>query len=178
MPLPLPPRFIYWLTIALTLILTAMMALWDARLQAVIPAVGIIDLEFAGHTAQARWLMELWAYEAPGVLSRLQQWDTLYPLLYGLSLGWTCSWAVGGLKAGVWRQVGCDLSWLVFLATVLDLIENLGLWQVMRGSTAELWPRLAWWCAWGKFAILMTVAVYLLSCVVLLGGRRLLSRHA
>lgn len=63
--------------------------------------------------------------------------------------------------------IGVVLAWAQLLAGVLDAVENWVLYRILMGATCTYLPRIAWWCAAVKFAIVVAGLVFLLRAVVL-----------
>ena len=64
------------------------------------------------------------------------------------------------------------LSWAVFLAAILDIIENIALVNILFGPLVSPWPEIARWCAIPKFVLIFIGIVYVIyGGVVALVGR-------
>lgn len=122
---------------------------------------GVISLELAHTTDQARLVLASWDEAARVDAALVVGMDCLFLLCYALFLSLMCVQVGGQLYA--WHQVpalmGVILSWAVLLAGVADAVENVALIQILRGSELSLWPALSYWSAVPKFVtILLSVA--------------------
>jgi hypothetical protein len=80
---------------------------------------------------------------------------------------------LGALQLGAYWQplatFGVLVAWGQLLAGLLDMVEDLGLIQVLAGTRNEAWPRLARYCAQAKFSLVglgITVGLFGLYALV------------
>jgi hypothetical protein len=60
------------------------------------------------------------------------------------------------------RIAGFMLAWGQFPAALFDAVENLVFFQILNGSTQEMWPLIAWCCAFVKFTLVGMGWLYIL----------------
>ena len=67
-----------------------------------------------------------------------------------------CFWAAALFRERGYRKTGWLASlvaWAQWPAAVFDYVENIALWGELRGTIADPWPRIAFFCATIKFAL-------------------------
>lgn len=166
---------LFWSLFALTLVVMAGLLWIGAPLKNEAAPDGILSFEFAGTVEAATRILTAWGPEGRVHAGLSLGLDYLFLVLYPLSIGLACLLVAEGLKrrwAGL-AKAGRVLAWAQPVAGLLDAIENFALIKLLLGSTAPLWPTLAWWTALPKFLIVAAGLLYVLVGLVL----RLLSRR-
>jgi hypothetical protein len=136
---------------------------------------GIIAFEFAGNVDNAEKMKSAWKEEFRDLQLAWRSifLDFLFILAYSTALGLAC--VLGqelyqshnfGAKLGL-PWIGGLFAWGVFVAGMLDVIENLALMVVLRGTRHEIWPQLAYSCAALKFALLFAAIWYCVPWLVM-----------
>jgi hypothetical protein len=135
---------------------------------------GIVSLEFAGSADKVERILQLWGEEGVTEAVRNTRLDYVFLLLYSTTIAAGCLWGSEAFRAGRWgRKAGEVLAWGQALAALLDATENVALLKVLRGSIEEPWPKVAFWCALPKFALIVAGIIYGIACaIVWLAGRR------
>jgi len=64
--------------------------------------------------------------------------------------------------------MGVFLAWAQFIAAILDAVENYALIRVLLGSSQNLWPALARFCAGPKFFIVTAGLLYVIFGLILI----------
>jgi hypothetical protein len=133
---------------------------------------GIVDFEFAGTLEKADAIMMRWGaagLEAALLNTRL---DFIFILFYA-AWGYLALQSLGAREPSLrLRSLARQLSYAMIAAGVLDVLENICMFQTMGSSREALFPLAAWWLAAVKFACI--VASLLLMLV--LWGRKLIKR--
>ena len=88
--------------------------------------------------------------------------DYLFMVAYAGAIGLGCALVADRLAGGnsLLSLVGRALAWGQFGAALLDAIENYALIRLLLGSEGAVWPALAKWCAFFKFAIVALGLAY------------------
>ena len=128
----------------------------------------IVDFELAGTVSKSTDIINAWT-----PLERIHAgfslgFDFLYMPVYSTTIALACVWAAGVFRSGVWKSIGRALAWGLWLAAILDAIENLALMSNLFGSPIEPFPALAALCAALKFGLILAGLLYV---VVGVGGR-------
>lgn len=136
---------------------------------------GIVAFEFAGNVDNAEKMKSAWKEEFGDLQLAWRSifLDFAFILAYSTALGLACvlgqelyqSQNIGVKLAFPW--IGGLFAWGVFVAGLLDVIENLALMVVLRGTRHEIWPQLAYSCAALKFLFLGTAICYSLPWLVM-----------
>jgi hypothetical protein len=155
-------RKTFWSLLGTTLLLLVILNMVSAPLNTAAAPYGIISFEFARTQSAAQAMLASWDAAAQLHAAFSLGLDYLYMPLYATAIGLASILAAGVLRdkkmplagAGAW------LAWALWLAAGFDALENVALLQVLFGSTAALYPALAFWCAAFKFTIIFIGLVY------------------
>lgn len=156
---------LWWLLLALTIVLTIVLQAVDAPLKTPAAPHGIVSFELAGTAPAAQSILDSWDIDARAHAGFSLGLDYLYMPAYALTIGLACVWAARGM--GRRRQWLGGLGWaLAFglgVAALLDAVENYALTTMLFGGAAAPWPAVARWCATGKFALIIAGLAYALA---------------
>jgi len=162
---PVRRRWLWWVLLALTIILTVVLQAVDAPLKTPVAPQGIVSYELAGTTAAAQSILDSWDVNAKVHAGFSLGLDYLYMPVYALTIGLACVWAARVL--GSWKRwlgsLGRVLAFGLGLAALLDATENFALTTMLFSAAADPWPAVARWCATGKFALIIAGLVYVLA---------------
>ncbi|MGJ5817770.1 hypothetical protein [Paludibaculum fermentans] len=133
---------------------------------------GIVSLELAASAKTAQTILEEWRGDHPGISMednldkmvqqvpkgkdelalRLIMLDFVFLLAYAAALSMSCVWLArrSGLPA-----LGVGLGWAIWLAALLDALENTLLLRLMNGSLENSTALAACLCALVKFALFL-----------------------
>ena len=160
---------LWWVLLALTIILTVVLQAVDTPLKTSAAPQGIVSYEFAGTTVAAQGILDSWDAGARVNAGFSLGLDYLYMPIYALTIGMACAWAarvLGSRKHGL-GSLGRVLAFGLGLAALLDATENYALTTMLFSAAADPWPAVARWCATGKFALIIAGLVYVLVGFVL-----------
>lgn len=132
----------------------------------------IVDFEFAGTKSKTTDILDAWT-----PMDRIHAgfslgFDYLYMPIYSTTIALACVWAATMFRSGGWRSIGLMLAWGLWLAAMLDAIENLALISNLFGTPIDPFPALAAVCAALKFGLILLGLLYILVA----GGARLVKR--
>jgi hypothetical protein len=121
-----------------------------------------LSFEFAGDLAVAQEMIESWKPRGEVFAGVILGFDYLFMVAYALTIGLGCVLVARSLseRFKTLSSVGIVLAWAMFLAALLDALENYALIRVLLGSGNELWPVVAKWCAGPKFIIIALGLLY------------------
>lgn len=57
-------------------------------------------------------------------------------------------------------SVGIRLAYLQVVTASMDVLENFGLWRMLKNSTSEFWPQLAYTCSIAKYVLIIISLLY------------------
>lgn len=160
-----------WLITAMVLALamTAFFTVVGRPLTTDVAGSGIISFEFAGSLENAQAILASWDNRTKMVAAFSLGLDFLYPLVYASAISLGC--VRGADRVGLNRPqvaaAGYWLAWGAWLAALLDYIENMALLLLLFGSTAAVWPPLAFMCAAVKFILVIAAIFYTLAAWLL-----------
>jgi hypothetical protein len=137
---------------------------------------GIVSFELAGTVPAAQRMLASWQGEARIYAGLSLGLDFLFMPAYAGAIG-LGSVLVGRAlrrRAIWWETAGMLLSWVLPLAAILDVVENIALIRLLLGATETIWPTLARWCALPKFALVALGLVFIVAggLLTLLDRRR------
>lgn len=150
----------------------------------------IVNLELASSVKAATAILEEWKADHPGIsyenkpetliqqvpkgkdelALNLTMLDFLFLLAYSSALSMSCVWLAHGTA---WPQVGVLLGWAIWLAALMDAVENTLLIRLLNGNVSDSAISTTRLCALGKFAIFLAALGF--TCYGLwTSGRRFL----
>lgn len=164
MAYPIPVRLrlpIFLVSLLLTIVVAWLMT---APLMTEHAPFGIVSLELARFPEVARRVIDSWTVEQQAQAAAGVRLDFLWLICYSTSLSLACVWAAGIQRCSDFLvKIGYFLAWLLWLAALLDAVENVALLQMLGGDTAPLWPALSYWAALLKFDIVILGLLYVLA---------------
>ena len=157
------PAFIV-LAVAAVLLMAALQVL-GAPLKTDAAPAGIVSFEVAGDLTSAQAILGSWAGTGQVYAGLQLGLDFLFIVAYTGAIALGCALCAQALQDRGWRfaPLGLTLSWALFVAGLLDCIENYALIQLLVGGQDALLPLVARWCAIPKFAIVAAGLVYVVA---------------
>jgi len=161
-PVDLLPFTLFWPFLIATLSVMAVFQILDRPLRTPAAPNGIVSFELAGNVDAARAMIESWDERARLYTAFGLGFDYLFMLLYATTIAIACLWSADVYALAGWSLAGWGglLAWGVWIAAVLDGIENYSLWQLLKGPVTNPWPGVARWCASIKFALIAIGILY------------------
>lgn len=165
----------FWLRLALTLALLAVMSLVGAPLNTPAAPAGIISFELAGTLERSQAMMDSWDARARMLAAFGLGFDYVFMLAYASLFALAVSLAGRALAAAGFPLAGAavPLSRAQWLAAGLDALENIALAVLLLGAPAEPWPLIAAVCAGVKFGLLFLGLVYAFYGLAVWGVRKI-----
>lgn len=120
----------------------------------------IIDYELAGSAAKAAEIIAVWDASSRVKAGFNLGLDFLYLLVYSTTIALACSWGATVFRLKAWHATGILLAWGLWLAALLDAMENYALATVLLVNIAEPYPQIAQICALGKFGLILLGLAY------------------
>jgi len=160
---------------AITLPLIGVMNLIDRHLINSQAVHGIISFELAGNFRHSQQLLASWNASAKVWAGLSLGVDYLFIAAYSLFLALCCYKIATGflLKKRFFYHLGMSLSWLIFVAALLDIIENYSLIRLLFGSQASFFSGLAFYCAGLKFILISFGIIYIVWALLRFGLSKL-----
>jgi len=161
-----------------TLVVMLALTMLGAPLRTEHAPLGIVSFEFAKALPQAQRMIDSWGQTGQVYAALNLGLDYLFLVLYPGSIALGCALTSDFLiyKQRFLSETGVILSWAQFGAGGLDVLENAALIKVLFGSRQPVWPELAWWCAFIKFAIVLAGLTYVVAGVVRMLWRMIYER--
>jgi hypothetical protein len=113
---------------------------------------GIISLELARDAEEVNQILNSWAANRKYAIFSVG-FDYLFIVFYSITIALACVYAanVFVVHSPLWAKIGFALAWGVFLAGLLDVVENFALYKMLFDSPKEIWPKISRPCAQIKF---------------------------
>jgi hypothetical protein len=156
-------RALWTVSIAATLVITIVLNIVDEPLITTEAPYGIVSFELAGGAEQAQAIIGSWDERARQFAAFSLGFDFLYILAYSTLISVGCVIAATNIRTANWPLwgSGISLAWGMWLAALLDGVENLCLSLILlAGASASLWPAIARICALSKFGLLFVGLVF------------------
>lgn len=140
-------------------------ALTNQPLENAAAPFGILSLQFTGGMSSAMRILNSWGETERLYAAFNLGFDYLFLMVYALFLSAACSWLARARQSASKGFLGAGflLAWAMFAAAVFDMIENVALWQLLRGSMNAYWPILATACATVKFGVILAGIGYIVT---------------
>ena len=141
---------------------------------------GIVSLQLAHTAERSQEIIGSWGTAARDNAQSGLLLDFLFPLCYSTALTIVCFWAAALFRErGYWKTgwLASLVAWAQWPAAAFDYVENIALWVQLRGTVADPWPRIAFYCATIKF-LLVAAALGVLVAALIVWILRLRSRPA
>lgn len=141
---------------------------------------GIVSLQLAHTAERSQEIIGSWGTAARDNAQSGLLLDFLFPLCYSTALTIVCFWATALFRErGYWKTgwLASLVAWAQWPAAAFDYVENIALWVQLRGTVADPWPRIAFYCATIKF-LLVAAALGVLVAALIVWILRLRSRPA
>jgi hypothetical protein len=149
----------FFALLGLTLFLMVISQLINAPLKNQTAPASIVSFELARSSTKAQEMVASWDARAQLFASFGLGFDYLFMPAYAFTISLACLLAAGR-HAGWFASIGAWLGGGLFLAALLDAIENIGLWNSLLGNYNSIWPQVSFWCASFKFALILLGIVY------------------
>ncbi|MEA3349814.1 MAG: hypothetical protein U9Q82_04255 [Chloroflexota bacterium] len=157
-------RRVFWPLLGLTLLIIFVFNLTGAPLNTAAAPCGILSYELAGSVSNAEAILASWDSIARERAAFSLGLDFLFIPVYVSAITCGCGMAAGALRRRGWPLASLDaaagIAWGLFLAGLLDVVENIALSIVLFGIPTAPWPQVAYWCALPKFALVFFGIVY------------------
>ena len=137
----------------------------------------IVSFELARTPEVASKIMLEW--EEKGLIANAKKsiyLDFVFLVLYSLSIALGCLVLSIFTGSDFLIRAGQVLSKIVPLAGLFDVIENLAMLKSLSGEVSMLSTTVAYWFALIKFLIVVFAIIFVLSCLIFGGLRRILNR--
>ncbi len=146
-------------------LLMAVLQVLGAPLKTDAAPAGIVSFEVAGDLTSTQTILRSWAGTGQVYAGLQLGLDFLFIVAYTGAIALGCALCAQALQDRGWRfaPLGLLLAWALFIAGLLDCIENYALIQLLVGSQNALLPLVAQWCAIPKFAIVAAGLVYVVA---------------
>ena len=175
---------LFFMFLALTLILFAIFRVLDQPLHTDAAPGGIVSFELAGNPQTARAITDSWKQLSlllssvagqpnPDIVNVAYVFaafglglDYLFMPLYALALA-LATLLVSGRHSGWMKSLGVTAGYGAFAAALFDAVENYALLQMLLGNIQSSYPVLAAFCAILKFGLLAFGVLYALAAWLL-----------
>lgn len=163
-------RQLFWLFFLLTI---AYM-IWVRNYLFPLSSDELIQFEIAKTVDKAQSIIREWKntgkYEL-GVKSTYFAY--IFMVLYTVAIALGCRFISACTGNEILMKGGKGFAWLIIVATLCDLVENIALSQTIRGDISQWNVSLAYDLARAKFSIVIVCILFMLTCALYWGISRL-----
>ncbi|MCF7823334.1 MAG: hypothetical protein K9N35_04105 [Candidatus Marinimicrobia bacterium] len=152
----------FWVLFAFTIVVIIGMQLTGGPLKTDAAPGGIVTFEIIGTLEGSLDIINSWQGQSMTWAGINMGLDFLFIVLYSLTLAMACRLIADKFVHPLIKQSGIWLARAVFLAAMLDVIENIALIKLLTGSQSEFLPILARWCALPKFFLIILALIYVI----------------
>jgi hypothetical protein len=131
---------------------------------------GIVSLQLARTTEASQEIIGSWDKAARDNAQSGLLLDFLFPVCYSTALTVVCFWAAMLFRErGYWKTglLAALIAWAQWPAAAFDYVENIALWVQLRGTIADPWPAIAFYCATIKFLLVAAALCVLVAALVI-----------
>ena len=148
-------------------LLTIAYMIWVRNYLAPLSSDEIVQFEIAKTTHRAQAIIDNWKltgkYDA-GVKSTYFAY--IFMVLYTLAIALGCRFFSACTHNEIMTKGGKGFAWLIILATICDLIENIALSHTLHGPISQWNVTLAYNLARIKFSIVIVCLLFMLTCLL------------
>jgi hypothetical protein len=124
----------------------------------------IVDFEFCHTVDRANAILNSWNQVARVQAAFSLGFDYLYIPVYSTTIALACVWAANLLGTNrIWHNMGMLFAWGIWVAAILDCVENYALLTMLQGPVVNPYPAIASLCASGKFSLILLGLVF---CII------------
>ena len=165
------------LTFIFSAVLLIAMHTFDRPLRTPDAPRGIVSFELAKNYEQSRQILNSWDAKAKIRAALSLGLDYLFLIVYAVFIALACIQVASGLQTQnhFLAGIGPIFARAQFLAAALDALENLFLIQLLLDSSRTWLPGLARWCAIVKFGIVAAGLSYIVSGLLIIGLKKILT---
>jgi len=147
---------LFWALFIFTIVVMYCMNLVGEPLNTSEAPYGIVSYELAGTVDQAQVILDSWDQNARLHAAFSLGFDYLFMALYSTTIALACIWGAQLLPTRGWpgARIGFLLAWGLWLAAILDGIENVALSLELFGGPVAPWPQVAQTTAIVKFSLI------------------------
>jgi len=154
-------RQLFWLF----LILTIAYMIWVRNYLSPLSSDEIVQFEIAKTAGKAQTIIDNWKitgkYEQ-GVKSTYFAY--IFMFLYTLAIAIGCRFVSACTGNDILIKGGRGFAWLIFAATICDLIENIAIFRTLSGNISQWNVSLAYNLARVKFSIVIVCLLFMIAC--------------
>lgn len=151
----------------LSFLVTIAYMFWVRNYLAPLSSDEIVQFEIAKTAGKAQSIIDQWKntgkYEQ-GV--RSTNFAYVFMILYTVAIALGCRFISACTGNEIMIKGGRGFAWLIFGATVCDLIENIALSHTIRGPISQLDVTVSYNLARVKFSIVIVCILFMLTCAL------------
>jgi hypothetical protein len=163
-------RRMFWLFFLITICYM----IWVRNYLSPLTSDEIVQFEIAKTAGKAHAIIDEWKntgkYEQ-GVKSTYFAY--IFIVLYTLAIALGCRFISVCTGNEIMIKGGRGFAWLIVIATICDLVENMVLAQTLKGNISQLNVTIAYNLARIKFSIVIVCLLFILACLLYWGIGRL-----
>jgi len=156
-------RQLFWLFFLLTI---AYM-IWVRNYLTPLSSDEIVQFEIAKTVGKAQAIIDNWKISGKYELGiKSTYFAYVFMLLYTLAIALGCRFISACTGNEILIKGGRGFAWLIILATICDLIENIAISHTLQGPVSQWNVSLAYNLARIKFSIVIVCLLFMLACTL------------
>ena len=168
-------RRLMWIASSVSVLVLSVFNAIGAPLTTPAAPLGMISFQLARTPEQLQAILASWDAHTRQATAFCLGLDYLFMPAYALAIGLAARWVGVALRQHGWplSDAGIPLAWGLWLAALLDAIENAAQTAMLFGSSNALLPGFTWLVALVKFGLVFAALVYVLYGLVVRLGLKL-----
>lgn len=149
------------------LLLTIAYMIWVRNYLAPLSSGEIVQFEIAKTVRNAQDIIQQWKQDGKydhGIQSTYLAW--LFMILYTTAIALGCRFLSACTGNEILTKGGSAFAWLIIVATICDLFENIALSRTLHGHISQFNVSLAYDLARIKFSIVIVCLLFMLTCTL------------
>ena len=156
-------RQLFWLFAALTIAYV----LWMKHYLSPLTSEEIVRLEIAKTAERANSIIRDWKESGKfGLGVKSLYLDYFFIVLYTISIALGCRFISACTGNEIMTKGGRGFAWLIIIASVCDIIENIAMSKTLKGEVLQLNVSIAYNMARVKFSILIVCILFMVACAL------------
>lgn len=165
---PYQRKALFIFLISTTILLMLALNMLGAQLRTVVAPAGIISFELAGSVNLSKKIIKAWDQKQQILAGFHLGLDFLFLFIYPSAIAFCLVWISDTIESRQTRRNPLIIiAWVMFLAVVLDFVENCLLLFMLLNGPSMPWPLVSRWSAILKFFIIIVGLAFILLGLII-----------
>ncbi|MBS1660092.1 MAG: hypothetical protein JST68_03475 [Bacteroidetes bacterium] len=163
-------RQLFWLF----LLLTIGYMIWVRNYLSPLSSGDIVQFEIAKTVSKAQTMIQDWKLTGKyDQMVKSTYFAYIFMFLYTIAIGVGCRFISACTGNEIMIKGGRGFAWLILVATICDVIENIALSHTLNGNISQWSVSLAYNLARVKFSIVIVCLLFMIACFLYWGINKL-----